>query len=666
MEMKKEKIQKKIKKLLEVIYKNNLLEVIFILLNLINALLLRINTVNNGLRYSPFIIDLSFLLIITLLAQKIKIKKRIYYYMAMTILFTIICIVNSIYYHYYSSYASFSIIANISFASDVKDAIFKNVLRVPDLIYIVAPIILYLFYYYLKKKNKLAKEISVNKKKLNKSVLITILILLISGALTMPLSSWNRLYKLWNRESVVMNYGIYTYQLDDFFQNLTPKINSIFGHDKSLKKVTDYYKEHPYKKTTNEYTDIFKGKNVIVIHAESMQTFPMGLKFNGKEVTPNLNKLAKEGIFFNNFYAEVGVGTSSDSEFTFNTSLMPSTKGTAFVNYFDREYVAIPNLLKDKGYYTFSMHANTGDFWNRNNMYKALGYDDFYSKESYVIDETIGLGLSDKSFFRQSVEKIEKIKETNDSPFYGLLIMLSNHTPFDDVDLMEEFDTTISVDTGYSTITRDYLEGTTMNNYLRSVHYADSAIGEFIKELNKKKLLDNTVLIIYGDHDARLSYNDFNLLYNYDAIENKIRTEENDKYKPYNKYDYELDRKVPLIIWTKDKKYNIEVDTPTGMIDVLPTIGNMLGIHSDYQIGHDIFSLKDKDNTVVFVDGSFLTSKVYYNAPKAEIYDIIKEGVGEEYIKERADYATEIIEVSNDIISYNLIKELKSGINKSN
>ena len=114
------------------------------------------------------------------------------------------------------------------------------------------------------------------------------------------------------------------------------------------------------------------------------------------------------------------------------------------------------------------------------------------------------------------------------------------------------------------------------------------------------------------------------------------------------------------------KKYNIEVDIPTGMIDVLPTIGNMLGIHSDYQIGHDIFSLKDKDNTVVFVDGSFLTSKVYYNAPKAEIYDIIKEGVGEENIKERADYATEIIEVSNDIISYNLIKELKSGINKSN
>ena len=69
--MRKEKIQKKIKDLLSTIYKNYLLEVIFILLNLTNALLLRINTVNNGLRYSPFIIDLCFLLIITLLGKNI-------------------------------------------------------------------------------------------------------------------------------------------------------------------------------------------------------------------------------------------------------------------------------------------------------------------------------------------------------------------------------------------------------------------------------------------------------------------------------------------------------------------------------------------------------------------------------------------------------------------
>ena len=384
----------------------------------------------------------------------------------------------------------------------------------------------------------------------------------------------------------------------------------------------------------------------------------MELTFNGKEVTPNLNKLANEGIYFNNFYSEVGVGTSSDSEFTFNTSLMPSTKGTAFVNYFNRDYVAVPNLLKEKGYYTFSMHANEKTFWNREAMYKSLGYDDFYSKDSYTIDETIGLGLSDKSFFNQSVEKIKKIKAKKE-PYYGVLITLSNHTPFNDLELIEDFDTSISLDNENKTITRNYLEGTTMDNYLKSVHYADAAIGEFIEKLDSEELLDDTVIIIYGDHDARLSLKEFNLLYNYDPVQDKVKTEEDEGYIQFNKYNYEINRKVPLIVWTKSKKYNIVVDVPMGMIDVLPTIGNMIGIHSDFQLGKDIFSISEKDNTVVFVNGSYLTSKIYYNSPKGEIYPITNEPVSEDYVKIRTKYANKIIELSNDIIMYNLTKELK-------
>ena len=356
----------------------------------------------------------------------------------------------------------------------------------------------------------------------------------------------------------------------------------------------------------------------------------------------------------------MGVGTSSDAEFTFNTSLMPSTRGTVFVNYFDREYIAIPELLKEKGYYTYSMHANTGEFWNRNTMHKNLGYDKFYSKDSYIIDETIGLGLSDKSFFKQSIDIMKDIKEKEGTPYYGLLIMLTNHTPFSDLELMDEYPTTIDVDIDNQTITRNYLNNTTMGNYLRSVHYADQAIGEFIDNLDKEGLLENTVLVIYGDHDARLDFDDFNLLYNYDPITDTIKTEEDEGYIPYNKYNYELDRKVPLIIWTKDQSFKLEVNIPMGMIDVLPTLGNMLGIHSDYQMGKDIFELKDPDNMVAFIDGSFLTSKIYYNSPKSEIYSINNEPITEDYIKIRSECASELIEISNDIISYDLIKELKS------
>ena len=649
--------KEKIKKLLKIIKKDYPVETFFIISNLINGLIIRIVTVKNGLFISPLLVDLGFLILVSLLSLLIKKEKRIRYFITLSIIFNIVCIVNSIYYHYYSSFASISLIANITFASDVSDAIVENVLKAVDLIYIWQTITLVIIYKKTNKKEYIKHK--ENKKKLVKTGLITSLSSFAVAALFMPLNAWSRLYNLWNRESVVMNHGIYVYQLDDFIQSLTPKITSVLGHDKALKKVTDYYKENKYTPSNNEYTNIFKGKNIIVIHAESMQKFAMDLTFNNKEVTPNLNKLANEGIFFSNFYSQVGVGTSSDAEFTFNTSLMPSTKGTVFVNYFDRDYISIPKLLKEQGYYTYSMHANTGEFWNRNTMHKSLGYDKFYNKDSYTIDETIGLGLSDKSFFRQSVDIMKQIKEEENKPFYSLLIMLSNHTPFSDLALMEDYKTTIDVTIDNQTVTRDYLNNTTMGNYLRSVHYADSAIGEFIDNLDKEGLLENTVLVIYGDHDARLDFEDFNLLYNYDPITDTIKTENDEGYIPYTKYNYELDRKVPFIIWTKDQNYNLNVNTPMGMIDVLPTLGNMIGIHSDYQLGKDIMNLKGDDNTVTFIDGSFLTSKVYYNSPKGEIYSINNEPITEEYIKERAKKSSDLIEVSNDIITYDFIKEIK-------
>ena len=475
----------------------------------------------------------------------------------------------------------------------------------------------------------------------------------------MPIGAWGSLHKLWNRESIVTNYGPYVYQIDDTLQCLTPKINVIFGHDSALRQTKVYYQEHKEKNVNNEYTNIFEGKNVLVIHAESIQDFVMNLKFNDEEVTPNLNKLAREGIFFSNFYSQVGVGTSSDAEFVFNTSLMPSSRGTVFVNYFDRKYITLPSLLREKGYYTFSMHANNGEFWNRNTMHRALGYNKFYNKDSYIIDETIGLGLSDKSFFNQSVDIIKKIQEEQKNPFYGLLIMLSNHTPFNDFEIIEEFSTTQNIEIDGEIITREYINNTKLGNYIRTVHYADQAIGAFINRLDENRLLDNTIIVIYGDHDARLPFDDFNLLYNYDPENDEIRTEEDEKYKVFNNYEYEVNRKVPFIIWTKNKEYNKNVSIPTGIIDALPTLGNMLGISSKYQMGTDIFNIKNGDNTVTFTDGSFITSKVYYNAPKGEIYTLNSEAVTEEYINLRVNHSIELIEVSNDIIYYDLINELE-------
>ena len=263
---------------------------------------------------------------------------------------------------------------------------------------------------------------------------MTVVALIILGFFISTLTSTDlsRLNKQWNRNYIVMEFGIYTYQFNDLVSSIRTTVNEMFGYDEAYKSFREYYELEEETKS-NKYTDLFKGKNVLVIHGESIQSFAMNLKFNGEELTPNLNKLVKEGIYFSNFYAQESVGNSSDSEFTSLSSLLPSSSGTVFMNYFDRNYETILTLLKEKNYYTFSMHGNNGNAWNRNVTYKYLGYDNFYYyTKDYVIDEEIGLGLSDKSFFKQSVDIISNI-DNNHENWYGTLVMLTNHTPFSDI-----------------------------------------------------------------------------------------------------------------------------------------------------------------------------------------------------------------------------------------
>lgn len=630
-----------------------------------NTLLLRWLTIGNFINVKALIFDLAIIVFISSFSFVIKDKNKTLYFMLTSIVLTLLCIVNSIYYTFYESFASFSLLATSTQVVDVGDAILENVLKLKDLSFLWQP----LFLYYINNRhikknisNEIIKNIK-NKTFLKGYLLISLLLGLIGITFTTSIE-WGRFSKLWNREYVVNKFGIYTYQINDIVQSLTPKLNTLFGYDNAYKKTTEYYSNQEETKEENEYTNIFKGKNIIAIHAESIQTLAMNLTFNGEEVTPNLNKIASEGIFFSNFYAQVGVGNSSDSEFTLNTSLMPSNSGTVFINYFDREYITIPKLLKEQGYYTFSMHGNTGDFWNRNNMHKSMGYDMFYHKDYYNIDEVIYFGLSDKSFFKQAVPIIANVKEEQQKPFYATLIMLSNHTPWTDLELTDEFPTDYKVEIDGEIVTRQYLEGTTFGNYIRLVHYADQAIGDLFTYLEEYKLLDDTVVIIYGDHDARLDKKYYNILYNYDPINDRMKTEEDPDYVKITDLQYNLDKKVPFIIWTKDKTFNLEVDKPMGMIDVLPTLGNMFDFSSPYQLGHDIFSVED--NMVVFADGNYLTDKYYYDSQKELTYSLHGDPIDDNYIQKRRKEATDIVEISNNIISYNLIKDIRIKSSQNN
>ena len=582
-------------------------------------------------------------------------KRRVTYYLVLSFILMLLCTINSSYYTFYTSFASISLISTTKFIFAVGDAVVENVIKIRDIIYPIFFLLLVICFINFSKKRGYKRA---NKKIALKTLVVGGITSLVFLS-TLTGTDIGRLVKQWNREYIVNKYGIYVYHVNDFVKSIEPKLSSLFGYDEALKKFNDYFTENPPEKKTNEYTDVYKGKNIIGIHAESIQNFVIGLKINGQEVTPNLNKLASEGLYFNNFYSQVSVGTSSDTEFTLATSLMPSNTGTAFGNYFDNTYIAMPQLLKDMGYYTFAMHGNNADYWNRRVMHKTLGYEHFYAKSEFDIDETIGLGLSDSSFFRQSVEKLKVINEEYDK-FYGTFIMLTNHTPFSETDKYGEFDVSKTVDG----IKYQYMEDTKLGNYLKSVHYADKCLGEFFEALEKNGLLDNTVIVLYGDHDARLPIEDYQRFYNYDVTTNGILSEEDPNYTTFDDYDYELNRKVPLIIWSKDTEAKT-IDTVMGMYDVMPTLGNMFGFYNKYALGHDIFNHLD-ENIVVFPTGNWVTNKVYYNSQKNEYLVLKGSVISEEYIEKNNKYADDLLGISNSIISYDLIKNVsKENVDES-
>lgn len=685
----KDTLKKCFKKCGEIITTNILLFT-FIISNVINAVILRgvtIGVIVDKVFYiKPIIADLTITIFAGAFAYFFKPKSRFKYFFVCSIIFNLVCFINGVYYKNYLSFASFSLLSTASELSGYTDAVINNILSIKDFIFFWQLFCITFVHLQLKKKHYYDKveELEVRKVRFLNTIVVALITL---GFFLSMLTSLDvsRLKKQWNREYVVQEFGIYTYQGNDLISYIRTKVNSMFGYDEAAKNFREYYEENAEEPHTNMYTNIFEGKNVIVIHAESIQNFLISddyrngqpAKFNGVEVTPNLNRIAREGLYFSNFYSQESAGTSSDTEFTFNASLLPATNGTVFINYFNRDYVTIPKLFKEKGYNTSSMHANRASAWNRQVVHPNLGYDDMYfSEDAYTIDEKIGLGLSDSSFFRQSVEHIKKIDEKYDN-WYTLLIMLTNHTPFTDIGRWEKENNKVyDVDykyekidevTGEKTIvSAPYMEDTALGYYFKSAHYADNAIGEFIKKLDEEGLLENTVIVIYGDHDNKQKKSLYNRYYNYDYKTDDLLSEEDPKYIKVDDYFYELNRSVPFIIWTKDMKgtkYNKEVTKIMGMVDVQPTLGNMFGFNNKYSLGHDIFNIEQ--NVVVFPSGNWLTDKIYYNSAKEEFRQIDNNTeIPVDYINYYKQYSEKINEISNGIISYDLIK--KVGENPDN
>lgn len=412
----------------------------------------------------------------------------------------------------------------------------------------------------------------------------------------------------------------------------------ITNEDKTF--VIDYFSQKSTTESGNKYFGLASGKNLFFIQVESLESAVIGQKINNQEITPNLNKLLKEGLYFDNYYTQVGPGNTADVEFVTLNSLYPLINEVAFIDYPYNTYDSLPNILIKNNYHTYSLHGDVESFWNRVNIYPALGYQQSINKNDFTVKETGFETLSDNDFLSQSIEKIKTFPQ----PFMATLITLTSHTPFI---IPEEYQKIkFPVDSTLSD---------RQKNYLESIHYTDNALGIFIDELKKNGLYDNSLIAIYGDHGSTTN------------ISGQLDVETEDKI-----LESLRPNRVPLILLYPKLNSNLKgtISTPGSHLDLYPTIANLLGITLPKSIfGQDLLNTKipimTRRDPYSEIITSILTPNISYESAASGVFIDgtclklpIRKTLLVDDCKDLYDNQLKVIKVSDLVIKGNLISDI--------
>lgn len=340
----------------------------------------------------------------------------------------------------------------------------------------------------------------------------------------------------------------------------------------------------------HERFGIAEGRHVFFIQVESLQALAIKQTIGDQEITPHINSLLQDSLYFNQVFQQIGAGNTSDAEWMFHTSLYP--KGLeATVNYLSGEEVpSLVRLLNDRDYFTSTYHADAIDYWNRDKLYPALGFQKAYTKEEIPHEDIIGFGPSDQVLFDFVQQEVKKQVE-EDKKIYANIMTLTSHTPFE-----------IPPEKQLLQLPAEF-EGSYAGNYLQSVRYTDEQIGKFIEFLKAEGLYEESLIVITGDHSG---------LHGTPMKVSDTKLMSELLGHTYTMKDRFL---LPFIVAGPGLFQNEEISTLGGQVDIMPTLTNLLGIVPDGPIaGHNILQYENNLLTMRYYlsGGSFVTNEALY------------------------------------------------------
>ena len=438
----------------------------------------------------------------------------------------------------------------------------------------------------------------------------------------------------------VNHIEFFTYHTNDILVNVVGKLQrGSVDKEEILKKMAEIVP----KSSGEKYRGVAKGKNLILIQTESLNDFVIGAEYNGQELTPNLNAMLEENTFyFDHFYSTTGVGNTSDAEFAALNGLYPNDERECYRLYVDNTFQGLPWILRGEGYGAYAFHGYVKTFWNRDEAYKTQGFQHFYSQEELEMTEVSGFGLTDKEMFRQAVD----ILKEKPQPFFSFMITLTNHIPYE-------------LDASLATLElKEADEDTTFGGYLQTVRYTDEAFGELIQYLKDAGLYEDTMIVIYGDHQGM----------NMETPSVKSRMSAF-LGKEYN-FDEMLN--VPLLIHIPGLGETETVDTVGGQVDILPTIANLMDVDigQPFVFGQDLLNAEEgfvaqisyigkgsfitNDNDMLFAIGKDGTVE---SGSVRNLVSGRKMNRNDRLCQEYSDRANALIDTCKEVLDYNLIAD---------
>lgn len=283
-------------------------------------------------------------------------------------------------------------------------------------------------------------------------------------------------------------FGCIWYDITDAAEPITPEKQA---------EIERWLASQPKHQPADSVTE--KRSNLLIVFAESLESWVLEKKVDGKEITPCLNRLLKDKstLYAPNVLTQVKGGRSIDAQLMICSGLLPLMSGTYSSLYYDNTFYTLQKAMRGlKHSRSYLLTIDKVSTWNQGAVARSFGTDTIISYHDFKMTEAFGTHkrIGDASFFQQCREKIERgeVWKPGES-VYMQFVTYSGHAPFKLPDHLR-------------TITFPASIPEKAADYMTTAHYTDKAIGDFVAYLKTLPQYKETIVVIVGDHEGLASY----------------------------------------------------------------------------------------------------------------------------------------------------------------